>query len=104
MHGGHEHFSVVPGGSGQREAALCGAALQDGGKPVREVSKMRAHFKSDRVGKNLNLGGEQGPDAKRVRRISDTRLPIADISEQLRSEEHTSELQSLMRISYDVLC
>src|SRR3546814_10230848 len=27
-----------------------------------------------------------------------------DAPEQRRSEEHTSELQSLMRISYDVLC
>src|SRR3546814_10032461 len=29
---------------------------------------------------------------------------IAAISERLRSEEHTSELQSLMRISYAVYC
>src|SRR3546814_8781625 len=31
------------------------------------------------------------------------RLPVADVLE-LRSEEHTSELQSLMRISYAVFC
>src|SRR3546814_9245070 len=29
---------------------------------------------------------------------------IGDIGERLRSEEHTSELQSLMRISYAVFC
>src|SRR3546814_7360587 len=33
------------------------------------------------------------------------RAEIADaVAEQLRSEEHTSELQSLMRISYAVFC
>src|SRR3546814_7466318 len=32
------------------------------------------------------------------------RLLVADALLQLRSEEHTSELQSLMRISYAVLC
>src|SRR3546814_10538307 len=32
-------------------------------------------------------------------------LPVArDLSQHLRSEEHTSELQSLMRISYAVFC
>src|SRR3546814_4744319 len=30
--------------------------------------------------------------------------PMADMAELLRSEEHTSELQSLMRISYAVFC
>src|SRR3546814_6534443 len=37
-----------------------------------------------------------------------TALPVADSStelrQDLRSEEHTSELQSLMRISYAVFC
>src|SRR3546814_9565436 len=33
------------------------------------------------------------------------RLGLDELADQLqRSEEHTSELQSLMRISYDVLC
>src|SRR3546814_16892975 len=31
-------------------------------------------------------------------------LPIGEIHENVRSEEHTSELQSLMRISYAVFC
>src|SRR3546814_5529051 len=30
--------------------------------------------------------------------------PLGDIAQLLRSEEHTSELQSLMRISYAVFC
>src|SRR3546814_2666458 len=40
-----------------------------------------------------------------VRPMESTPLPLAAMSEtQWRSEEHTSELQSLMRISYAVLC
>src|SRR3546814_19398389 len=31
-------------------------------------------------------------------------IPKPDVREQTRSEEHTSELQSLMRISYAVFC
>src|SRR3546814_10053647 len=31
-------------------------------------------------------------------------LPAVPASAQYRSEEHTSELQSLMRLSYDVFC
>src|SRR3546814_9772383 len=30
--------------------------------------------------------------------------PFTDLAHKLRSEEHTSELQSLMRISYAVFC
>src|SRR3546814_2610204 len=33
-----------------------------------------------------------------------TGIPIAKVAARLRSEEHTSELQSLMRISYAVFC
>src|SRR3546814_6596281 len=38
-------------------------------------------------------------DLDRVRQVE-----FADLHHQLRSEEHTSELQSLMRISYAVFC
>src|SRR3546814_1875703 len=34
----------------------------------------------------------------------DTRTPVYTAALSLRSEEHTSELQSLMRISYAVFC
>src|SRR3546814_4708261 len=36
--------------------------------------------------------------------ITDAILPTLNESEDIRSEEHTSELQSLMRISYAVFC
>src|SRR3546814_8556385 len=38
-----------------------------------------------------------------LRRLSE-QVAIRDYPPRLRSEEHTSELQSLMRISYAVLC
>src|SRR3546814_6940710 len=46
------------------------------------------------------------PPGVRSRGIAALRLPqqAVDDHEQLRSEEHTSELQSLMRISYAVFC
>src|SRR3546814_9048138 len=37
-------------------------------------------------------------------RVDDKLLPDWDVASQYRSEEHTSELQSLMRISYAVFC
>src|SRR3546814_3498348 len=44
------------------------------------------------------------PTDRPPRRASDVRQPPADASRFRRSEEHTSELQSLMRISYAVFC
>src|SRR3546814_1467483 len=43
-------------------------------------------------------------DLDRARRDPLARLQHVEIVTQLRSEEHTSELQSLMRISYAVFC
>src|SRR3546814_2891348 len=50
--------------------------------------------------------------ARNARKSSDSwlwtagypRLPLSPLMERHRSEEHTSELQSLMRISYAVFC
>src|SRR3546814_7292571 len=44
-----------------------------------------------------------------IGRMRSPRLTVSDlcsvhVSQQIRSEEHTSELQSLMRISYAVFC
>src|SRR3546814_9213503 len=49
-------------------------------------------------------GGEPEQDraAKRVRCVA--RIGLPSVSALQRSEEHTSELQSLMRISYAVFC
>src|SRR3546814_2428915 len=70
-----------------------------------------------RVAQFDGRGGVQGHERARVQRyFGDARLSIADllrerqrsavaaITAHVRSEEHTSELQSLMRISYAVFC
>src|SRR3546814_7838978 len=44
---------------------------------------------------------DSAPSLRRRRSLS---IAIRRASSRLRSEEHTSELQSLMRISYAVLC
>src|SRR3546814_6968174 len=62
----------------------------------------RLQCRSARAGGSLQgLRPLQGPAARRrsVRSSKDRRAPPPD-----RSEEHTSELQSLMRISYAVFC
>src|SRR3546814_7067328 len=41
---------------------------------------------------------------RELRKIAGSRADDADHVEHRRSEEHTSELQSLMRISYAVFC
>src|SRR3546814_9006444 len=73
-------------------------------------------FRSDQVGNAAMLGcvrlgpdqakdhvcllGGAGPDLLAI----DNKLAVFDVRAGLRSEEHTSELQSLMRISYAVFC
>src|SRR3546814_3574847 len=54
------------------------------------------------VKKSPRTGGTPAPSGTRCR--SDTSLRWADARRWRRSEEHTSELQSLMRISYAVFC
>src|SRR3546814_3075565 len=54
-----------------------------------------------RMGRRLPLSPGQWPGRARLRRRARLQEPL---SLAVRSEEHTSELQSLMRISYAVFC
>src|SRR3546814_9686557 len=63
-------------------------------KPIASFGDSAARF-SDIVLQILRHGG---------RKISSNRCFPARMSDIRRSEEHTSELQSLMRISYAVFC
>src|SRR3546814_1580573 len=52
----------------------------------------------------LVFAGDADALAKAHRRALERNLELAIYTEGMRSEEHTSELQSLMRISYAVFC
>src|SRR3546814_1583277 len=43
-------------------------------------------------------------EAYRAKKQNKDEVPVAQFRAECRSEEHTSELQSLMRISYAVFC
>src|SRR3546814_3027895 len=80
------------------------AILCPGGDPESRVVAREHHYLAARVkaGKMLLLVGH----ARRSENI-DPRIFGGDSAfpfQHLRSEEHTSELQSLMRISYAVFC
>src|SRR3546814_3044272 len=70
------------------------------------VSQPRVEFSRDSFGRSYPV--EQSWDNLPLRRLIDAKVRVLDRhnekldipDEQLRSEEHTSELQSLMRISY----
>src|SRR3546814_3745193 len=75
-----------------------------GGLLVAEVRE-----KGDGVGERRGLGIEEGrlvAAVSQVQRRAAQRIPGFEVEPQARqrSEEHTSELQSLMRISYAVFC
>src|SRR3546814_8056052 len=55
-----------------------------------------------RLAERLRDRGGVGGDVARMVRVS--RAVMAELTQTTRSEEHTSELQSLMRISYAVFC
>src|SRR3546814_1304957 len=55
------------------------------------------------VGEDRGLFGHHHRAARRAFKAGEPRQPLR-IGADIRSEEHTSELQSLMRISYAVFC
>src|SRR3546814_2866522 len=63
--------------------------------------RLRGQLSSGQVEKNIM---EHASKDSSTKGSSATRAIYTDGSEPLRSEEHTSELQSLMRISYAVFC
>src|SRR3546814_2055349 len=76
--------------------------------PVTEVARQRDMVAAECVAESTQLVGvgarHRKPRALRGERLRDGRTNAARGAGDERSEEHTSELQSLMRISYAVFC
>src|SRR3546814_10321859 len=89
-----------------------GSQLQSGGCGIsRGGSRVFARASASRSGTARKSGfpsgsrGRRGLAAATLRqRLGRTELAEGVRRHRLRSEEHTSELQSLMRISYAVFC
>src|SRR3546814_9614760 len=92
--------SDLPGGRGEQHRGLAFDHAQVGGfvhVRIAHVQKLQHLALGDAV-------GGVGEDPLHVHRVEfDHQLEAARIQE-VRSEEHTSELQSLMRNSYAVFC
>src|SRR3546814_4475207 len=97
---------------------VCSSDLLRYGRVLRQSPALRRHASPDRVHRHGNghcvrpasirdARASAAPRPRRRRRSRRQRLQpvVADLyAAQLRSEEHTSELQSLMRTSYAVFC
>src|SRR3546814_8090768 len=71
----------------------------DGHEPARHRTFQRVAVDEGGIAEELSVGGTAGQVGGHPNLQIEAAAP-----EKLRSEEHTSELQSLMRISYAVFC
>src|SRR3546814_5199352 len=98
-----EEALVAAGAAGLRPLRRVPEEAQGG---ERAIARLRPRHPAllDAVG----ISGEREPDrgdrGEALRRIAIGREAVGGVGRLPRSEEHTSELQSLMRISYAVFC
>src|SRR3546814_6680163 len=96
---------------------VCSSDLPRNGVEDRRFAESRHHAddmdarRPEKAEPGLQIGGlvieaAQGAPGPRIQRTgrNDDRRPPRCMSDHIRSEEQTSELQSLMRISYAVFC
>src|SRR3546814_3577057 len=101
MHGGQRPPCQIAETSCSGRGCRGSAAFGRSGRRRRQVFERRAIA----IGCCLAVGVNGLPDdAVRIGYPALFRLGVATGGAPLRSEEHTSELQSLMRISYAVFC
>src|SRR3546814_10783606 len=80
-------------------------AMEEGGYAASKPHRKSARIVGDVMGKYHPHGDSAIYDTLvRLAQPWQMRVPLVDGQGNFRSEEHTSELQSLMRISYAVLC
>src|SRR3546814_10058751 len=68
------------------------------GLPIEDLAR-RLDMPPARIAKLASNENPLGPSPRAIRALAESAIDVS-----LRSEEHTSELQSLMRISYAVFC
>src|SRR3546814_6393553 len=87
---------------------VCSSDLIDRVLQAREAAAVDAVRRTARLRGKRHRRQKQREDEQRQQRPAEDRFEhaprIAIFAAQVRSEEHTSELQSLMRISYAVFC
>src|SRR3546814_3384553 len=86
-------LNLPPNATSQQAQELIGIAREGLGENQRALAEYELYVKLY-------------PDSPRIQRVKEriTALKVAASAPKARSEEHTSELQSLMRISYAVFC
>src|SRR3546814_2631047 len=77
---------------------------QSAGPDQRSRRRSAAFWPASRLQHDGSQAGYIGQNAGGVTRLSRTCRHSQEARSPVRSEEHTSELQSLMRISYAVFC
>src|SRR3546814_4888173 len=90
------HDTISPAGTKRDPAPALPAAMND--EPVRACPHRGKHA-GDRSTRRASVESRGNDDQKRLISVSPRRARGSP-----RSEEHTSELQSLMRTSYAVFC
>src|SRR3546814_9300671 len=92
-------------GYGWRQARGCGDDDEIGFEPGREIiaERLIAHAAHDRIADNDQIDRHRRMQ-RRFDKPLDGRIAARQRARYLRSEAHTSELQSLMRLSYAVFC
>src|SRR3546814_2450735 len=98
--------TAVEGTAAAPEFKAAMGALQDVQGVLRESPETQAEYVQGLRAKLTEGGGTPEDQARidQVERVIEASNKQRDTDPLLRSEEHTSELQSLMRISYAVFC
>src|SRR3546814_4078393 len=104
--------NVRAGAARHQHAEACQRAAEGKGDPGEQRQEQRQNCAFDHIDAIRDADAEQFPErnaGQRQNRGEEKQSPVGDVERRgrgdgERSEEHTSELQSLMRISYAVFC
>src|SRR3546814_4581017 len=90
---------------GQVAAGILAVKFQGVAIVEHALVAVRRNIPEDELVALFNLMPEQvGVGERCAAHVRERGLPADDLAHRIRSEEHTSELKSIMRISYAVFC